>query len=122
MEGITHLLKINIDHIEKAGYSVERIISTGGGAKSDLWSQLKANITGFEIAIPLNEEAACLGSAMIGAVSDGVFESYEKAIEKCVSIKKQFKPKEVEVYEKKHALFLKLYESLIPVFRQEMKT
>jgi xylulokinase len=122
MEGITHLLKINIDHIEKAGYSVERIISTGGGAKSDLWSQLKANITGFEIAIPLNEEAASLGSAMIGAVSDGVFESYEKAIEKCVSIKKKFKPKEIEVYEKKHALFLKLYESLISVFRQELKT
>ena len=51
MESISHLLKINIDHIEKAGYQVDRIISTGGGARSDLWSQLKANITGYEVAI-----------------------------------------------------------------------
>ena len=116
MEGITHLLKINIDHIEKAGYSVEKIISTGGGAKSDLWSQLKANITGYEVAIPSNEEAACLGAAMIGVVSEGVFQSYEEAINKCVSIKKQFLPKEMEPFSKKHILFRNLYEALASVF------
>ena len=112
MEGITHLLKINIDHIEKAGYRVDRIISTGGGAKSDLWSQLKANITGYEVAIPLNAEAACLGAAMIGAVSAGVFSTYPQAIDQCISIKKQFTPQNRDPYLKKNELFRDLYERI----------
>jgi xylulokinase len=117
MEGVAHLLRRNVDHIKEAGYSVNEIISTGGAARSDIWSQMKADITGQDLIIPLNEEAACLGAAMIGAVSEGVFKSYEDAIGHCVSIKKWFKPHKAKVYEKKHALFLKLYKSLIPVFR-----
>ena len=111
MEGISHSLKINIDHIEKAGYQVGRIISTGGGAKSDLWSQMKANISGYEVAIPQNEEAACLGAAIIGAVSAGKFKSYDEAIEKCVSIKKRFRPENREPYQKKNQLFRDLYNA-----------
>ena len=116
MEGVAHLLRINIDHIKKAGYSADKIISTGGGARSDLWSQMKADITGHEVIIPSNEEAACLGAAMIGALSEGVFSTYKDAISHCVSLKKQFKPQNEEVYKKKHALFQKLYKNLAPVF------
>lgn len=80
------------------------------------WSQLKANITGYEVAIPSNEEAACLGAAIIGAVSEGVFQSYEEEINECISIKKQFLPKEMESFSKKHILFRNLYEALASVF------
>ena len=90
---------------------MERIISTGGGAKSDLWSQMKANITGYEVAIPQNEEAACLGAAIIGAVSTGEFKSYDEAIEKCVSITKQFRPENREPYQKKNRIFRDLYNA-----------
>lgn len=116
MEGIAHLLAINIDYIEKAGYPVNRIISTGGGAKSDLWSQLKADLTGHEVAIPLNAEAACLGAAMIGAVSNKNFSTFDEAVLKCVSIKKQFFPRDTQLIQKKHRLFKKIYENMIPVF------
>jgi len=119
MEGIAHLLKVNIDHIEKAGYPVSRIISTGGGARSDIWSQIKANITGKIVAIPSNEEAACLGSAIVGAVSEGDFDSYDEAITKCVSIKKQFQPKDIDKYNEKHKRFNEVYERLLPVFSQK---
>lgn len=116
MEGIAHLLKINIDYIQRAGYPVGRIISTGGGARSDLWSQIKANITGYEVAIPSNEEAACLGAAIIGAVADKKFVNYEEAIKNCVSIKKQFFPKDKSLFLRKHELFRNLYKALTPVF------
>jgi len=117
MEGVAHLLRINIDHIENAGYPVEKIISTGGGAKSSIWSQVKADITGHTVAIPTNEEAACLGAAMIGAVSEGIFKTYEEAIKHCVSIKKQYTPKDRKIYQKKHILFQRVYENLSPVFK-----
>jgi len=117
MEGVSHLLKKNMDYIEKAGFRTEMIISTGGGAKSALWSQMKADITQHTVAIPQNEEAACLGAAMIGAVSDGIFPNYEAAVAKCVTIKKTYVPQPAGKYLKKHALFNLMFEQSLPVFQ-----
>ncbi len=116
MEGISHLLRINIDHIENSGYRVEKIISTGGGAKSDLWSQMKADITHHEVIIPANAEAACLGAGMVGAVSAGFVQSYEEAVQLCVSMKKHFIPRSMARFESKHQLFKQLYQQLQPVY------
>jgi xylulokinase len=116
MEGVTHLLKKNMDFIAKAGFNTERIISTGGGAKSALWSQMKADITGYHVAIPQNEEAACLGAAIIGAVSEGIFPDFQQAVEHCVAIKKTYVPQNAAVFEKKHAMFHLLYEQMAPVY------
>ena len=44
------------------------IVSTGGGARSNLWVAIKANRVNSEFFIPENNETACLGAAMIGAV------------------------------------------------------
>jgi len=121
MEGIAHLLRINIDHIEQAGYPVERIISTGGGAKSDFWSQIKANITYKEVAIPANTEAACLGAAIIGAVSEGYFSTYDEAANNLISIEKWFVPKDKEIYQKKHKIYKKLYKEIYPVFQESSR-
>ena len=117
MEGVSHLLKKNMDYIEKAGFRTEMIISTGGGAKSAIWSQMKADITQHTVAIPQNEEAACLGAAMIGAVSEGIFPSYEEAVAQCVKIKKTYLPQPAGKYLKKHALFNLMFEQALPVFQ-----
>ncbi|NMB55709.1 MAG: hypothetical protein GYA15_13520 [Leptolinea sp.] len=118
MEGVAHLLKRNMDFIEKAGFKTEKIISTGGGARSEIWSQLKADLTRHSVAIPQNEEAACLGAAMIGAVSAGIFSSYEEAACRCVAIKKVYNPQPADKLAAKHALFNQLYEQMLPVYRQ----
>lgn len=112
MEGVSHLLAKNINFIKKIGVVSDMIISTGGGAKSDFWSQLKADITGLTVAIPQNEEAACYGAAIIGAVSQGVFNGYDEAISKCISIKKRFYPKQRELFARKHELFNDIYNRL----------
>ena len=53
---------------------------------------MKADITNYEVVIPTNEEAACLGAAIIGAVSTGIFNNFNEAIENCVSMRKAFCP------------------------------
>jgi len=121
MEGVTHLLKKNIDVIEKTGIKTNTIISTGGGAKSSLWSQMKADITGRIVKIPKNEEASCLGSAMIGAVTDGKFADYQAAVDHCVSFKKTYEPREIEAYRIKHILFNKVYDQSLPCFSMPTK-
>lgn len=116
MEGVACLLKKNLDYMAGAGIRINKIISTGGGAKSPLWTQIKSDITGQVIEVPDNEEAPCLGAAMIGAVSEGTFGSYEEAVGKCVSIKRRYEPDCRTEYEDTYGIFTELYGALGKVY------
>jgi len=120
MEGLAHILKKNMAQMEKAGIPVEYIISTGGGARSDVWSRIKAGVTGREVQVPANPEAACLGSAIIGAVSEGLFASYDEAVSACVQMEKSFQPADTASFSEKHCLFNLLYRQLKPVFEENL--
>ena len=117
MEGVAFMLRKNCDHIRAKGTKISHIIATGGGSKSPIWCQLQADITGLPVVIPTEKEAACLGAAMIGAVSDGVFASYQAAAEKCVSFQKRFEPVNHDKYEKKYQKFCALYDAMLQVTR-----
>ena len=73
MEGVSFVLRKNCEYIARNGMKPTAIIATGGGAKSPIWCQMQADITGLPVSIPKEKEAACLGAAMIAAVSDGRF-------------------------------------------------
>ncbi|MBR5157653.1 MAG: hypothetical protein IKW59_07805 [Clostridia bacterium] len=109
MEGVAFLLKKNCKYIEKNGSEIKSIIATGGGAKSDVWCQLQADITNLPIMIPKEKEAACLGAAIIAAVSDGKIESFKKTAE-LIEFEKTFIPSENSELNKKYEKFNKLYE------------
>lgn len=113
MEGVAHLLKKNCDGILSSGTPIERIIATGGGAKSALWCQLQADITGIPVSIPAEKEAACLGAAMIGAVSAGVYADVSEAANAAVRLEATFVPHADEQNERKHRQFVALYEAMI---------
>lgn len=119
MEGIAHLLKKNCDRILASGTPIERIIATGGGAKSALWCQLQADITGIPVSIPAEKEAACLGAAMIGAVGAGVYRDFSEAANTAVRLEATFVPQADEQNERKHRQFVALYEAMIGVQRMQ---
>jgi xylulokinase len=113
MEGVALLLAKNLVEMHRGGPDFSYIISSGGAAKSDLWSQIKADVCDLEIRIPLNSEAACFGSAIIGAVSGGMFPDYEKAADTCVKMAKKFFPKDSSRYEAKRKGFNALYQGML---------
>ena len=119
MEGVCHLLRKNCDRIRASGTPVERILATGGGAKSAVWCQMQADITGIPVCIPAEKEAALLGAAMIGATSAGVFSSLADAAEQTVSIARSYEPQPSAVYERKHRQFLALYDAMLTVQRMD---
>lgn len=113
MEGVAFLLERNIAALKYNTMDFNRIISTGGGAKSDLWSQLKADITGLAVEIPADNEAACLGAAIIGAVECGDFKDYHAAAAACVKFVKRFEPQPNSIFIAKKAGFDALYEGMM---------
>lgn len=64
----------------------------GGGAKSDLWVQMIADIVGLPVERPAVAEAAVLGAAMIAAVGSGEFASLEQSSEAFHQSGKTFSP------------------------------
>ncbi|MDR1132808.1 MAG: hypothetical protein LBL05_01525 [Synergistaceae bacterium] len=117
MEGVACLLRKNVDFMRKAGIPVQNIISTGGGSKSALWSQLKADYTGCPISVPVDEEAPCFGAALVGAISEGIYTDYERAVNSCVKMKRTYNPSKSQYIEKRYELFSKIYTSLSPSFK-----
>jgi sugar (pentulose or hexulose) kinase len=119
MYGVACLLRKNIDFFKGTGIKAERIISTGGGAKSSLWSRIKANVCNLPVVVPENQEAPCLGTAIIGAVTNGNFTDYASAIASVVRMKTTYDPdSNREPSEEKYHKFRILYDSLSPVFKQ----
>ncbi len=49
----------------------ETIVASGGGSRSDFWLQLLADVCAVDFAVPSGEETACLGAAMLAAVTAG---------------------------------------------------
>ena len=117
MEGVSYMLRKNCDDIRGKGTDVKYIIATGGGAKSPVWCQLQADITGLPVVIPAEKEAACLGAALVAAVADGKYESYQAAADACVSMEKRYEPRPIAVYEKKYRQFCALYDAALAVAR-----
>lgn len=71
MEGIAFQTRILLEAMDENG-SQQHMVLFGGGAKSPLWCQIIADITGRTIHVPETEEAAGAGAAILAANACGV--------------------------------------------------
>jgi len=76
MESVACMLKSNLDYLKT---DVEEIRIMGGGAKSPLWCNMKADITKKRLITLKNKETACLGAAILAGVGAGEFASVKDA-------------------------------------------
>lgn len=116
MEGVAYLLYRNLICLKQNGIEADRIITTGGGSRSAIWCQLKADLTGYSFSVPVQTEAASLGCALIGAVTSGLIKDYAEGVDKAVSMKRTYTPALTHAYQPQIRLSDKLFEQLIPVF------
>jgi sugar (pentulose or hexulose) kinase len=79
-EGIAHLLKRNIEYLSPHD-ALHSITSTGGGATSSYWSQLKADVCGLEVVVPHEQEATCRGAAVLALVAVGELGNVTDAVQ-----------------------------------------
>lgn len=63
----------------------------GGGAKSELWSQIVCDVFGVDVNAPKNAESSYGGALLVG-VGIGYFKNEIEASEKCVKLEKVYKP------------------------------
>ena len=119
LEGVAFLLKRNLEIIEQTGLRVAEIRSTGGGARSQLWNQIKTDVTNVPIVTLINEDTALLGDAILAGVACGVFRSIKQGCDSMVTIKDKFLPGEnVAAYQEAYQQYCGLDHTLDWFFRQ----
>ncbi len=118
LESIAFMLRRDLEIFSKNNIKIGSIISMGGGAKSSLWNQIKADITGLELLIPENTETALLGAAIIAGMGIRVYEDFGTATSKVVSIEKKYSPDSgnKSIYDITYKKYVELYDRVVDIF------
>jgi xylulokinase len=66
LEGVAFEMRLNLDILNRAGMGVRELRAIGGGARSEAWMQLKADVLNTPITRVKVTEAAGFASAMLG--------------------------------------------------------
>jgi xylulokinase len=69
LEGVAFAVRRHLAMVEEAGGRLERLIASGGGARTELWLRIKASMYGTPIVVPREPECGVIGcAALAGAV------------------------------------------------------
>ena len=92
MEGVAFSLQHNLDTAALAGATADHLLAVGGSANSQLWTQIKSDITGKPISVPLADNATTLGAALLAGVGVGMYDSFHQAVTETVRITRCHRP------------------------------
>lgn len=112
MEGIIFNLKSSADIIKEMQISYNKVVASGGAARSQLFLQMEADLLDREIFVNCEKEQACMGAAITAAVSCGEYADYAEACGSLVKMKSETvlpNPENQKKYEEPYALFCQLY-------------
>ncbi len=119
LEAVAFMLRRNLDLIRTSGINIKEIRSTGGGASSRLWRQIKSDVCQLPVTTLASDDTALLGDAILAAVAVGTFTSIEEAVKQMVSIADTLTPlsTNIKLYDQAYQQYCRLNDVLDPYFR-----
>lgn len=115
MEGVVYSLKDCMEVLKSIVHKEpDRIIASGGGARSNLILQMEADIFNKPIYTTVEAEQSCVGAAITAAVGIGYFSSFSEACDQMVRFNDRVIepiPENVEIYADYFTIYKELYRS-----------
>jgi xylulokinase len=115
MEGVTYEMYLNYRNVLASGAKPAKLHATGGGAHSDVWMQMKADVLGLPIVSLKTVDAGTVGSAMLTGIVMGIFTDLNDAAAHMVEQNRVYEPR-AEYHNKYMEVFSK-YEKLYDAVR-----
>ncbi len=113
LEGVAFEMRLNLEILEQSGCQVNELRATGGGAKSNIWTQLKADVLGKPITVLDITEAGCLGVAILAKAADANDPLADIAAKWVKAISVQTPDKEfADYYTKRFEVYKQIYPKL----------
>jgi xylulokinase len=115
LEGCTFALRDIVHRLDEMGLGGPEIRVVGGGARSPLWMQIKADVTAKPVRAVLTKEPTALGAAMLAGIGSGLFCGAQDAVERVVELASEpIMPDldAVAVYDEAYQRYLRLFDAV----------
>jgi xylulokinase len=118
MEGVGYELRACLDLLVGMDLPVAGMLAVGGGARSDLWDQIFADVSGREVRVPRQTDAASLGAMLLAASATGLIDDVVASARAINPVGTMFRPVPAAAarYQALYAEYNRLYEALCPIF------
>lgn len=86
IEGCSYALRDIVDGLDALGAGAPEVRVVGGGARSNLWLQIKADVTNRPVRRVIGDCATSTGAAMLAGIASGAFADADDAVSACVEL------------------------------------
>ena len=120
LEGVAFGLRDSFEIMREMNLPIRQVRASGGGARSPLWRQIQADVTGFTHVTVDVDEGPALGVALLAGVGVGVYPSVEEACGAVIRLDKESAPCTVNhaAYDRFYSVYRTLYPSLRTQFAE----
>jgi len=120
MEGVAFSQLDCLSILKTQNISSEKVVLFGGGAKSNIWRQIIADVFNTKIVTLNIKEGPAYGAALIAGVGVGIYSSMEDAVAKIIREVNEISPleKNVKKYKKLYKIYKSLYSDLKVHFKE----
>jgi len=118
LEGCAFAMRDVADRLVEMGAEIRSLLLLGGGARSHLWAQMRADIMGLPALVPHRVDTSAIGAAMLAAVAAGLVADLRSAAELVQEPVTPLAPVTAnrEAYENAYRRYRRLFNSLKPMF------
>ena len=115
MESIANLVRDFFEMLEELGCPVREVYSLGGGSRSPVWLQIKADVCARSFRAMKSSEATAMGAAILAGWGAGIIEAGTLPRNESAAC---YDPDEIhrEAYEKAYAQYKNLYRAIKPLY------
>ena len=119
LEGVIYAMRFSIEAALETGFPLNRATLVDGGAKSPLWRQIIADVTGLSMDYIPKAIGAPLGDALLAGLGSGVLRDH-KVIDEWLGTKVRIQPDEnrKKIYDKLYRLYKDSLEANKEVFKK----
>jgi xylulokinase len=117
LEGTAFAMRDVVDRLRQMGVATDSLLLVGGGARSRLWGQIRADVSGREAAVPEQIDTSPVGAAMLASTAAGAFASIADAASAIGGTQTRFRPdaKTGKALAESYASYRRLFDALEPL-------
>jgi xylulokinase len=121
VEALSFIVK---EALEATHTEPQRLSISGGGARSDFWCQVIADVTRVPTTRNVDSQVGAKGAQIYGAVVRGEYGGFPEAVSALITPGDSFQPdpESWEHYNERYKLFLRLRETLSPLWQETYAT
>jgi xylulokinase len=118
LEACAFAMRDVVDRLRALGLPTDSIRLLGGGARSRLWAQIRADVAGLPVEVAARPDTSPIGAAMLAAVAAGLAPALPACAARLAPGATRIDPGEVD-YGEHYARYRELFRCLEPMFEHQ---